>query len=835
MSETKSPGSAPAAHGITRRGFLKTTGALAGAAAVAGGGQCLRTLTASDTAYAEGADKICNEVCFINCAAQNCGLKVHVRDGKIVKATRKTDVDIPDGVEGYEYDRRPCLRGRSHVQWIYHPDRIKYPMRRVEGTERGAGQWERISWDEAIEEIAEKFNSYRSEFGPQSIAMPYLTGNNGCVQGGYGVFSRFCNVAQATYLDYCLDWGWATGEKRVTGALFGVNNSFWDCTRSKNIFIWGANLTETLIQSWHWIPEAQEKGAKVICIDPRYTVTASKCDTFVPIKAGNDSALILSMMHHVIENNLCDTEYLAAHTVAPYLVREDTGAFLRMSDLGTPATEGPVNALTGKPTVVDPVVVWSRDEQKGVSEKDCANPELVGSFEVEGFKVTTAYSKLVSHTENYTLDWASELTGIAKDTIAQLAETFADGPTAVWTCYGFDRYDNSDMLGHALTTLCAITGNLGVTGGGFGLPGTAKGLMLFASTGWMMPNPKLRYTTVPWVCLPEILETGKHGGKDYPIKALLNISGNPFANHADQKHFLDEVLPKIEFVVTHDSRMTDTCRYSDMVLPAAHWWETDDIGASTWLQLNEKAIDPLYESKSNVDFLTLLAQSMGLGEYFTVTEKEACEQVVNTSTALQAAGITYEKLEKAGSLFNVSPQYYDGVAVRNFKFSSPSGKLEFYQEKPTPRIDYGQDFEKESRRLPTHSAPLEAYEGNPLKRTYPLVAFQEHTRWRVHTSYGELSWLRELDPEPVIKLNESDAAARGVQTGDKVKAFNDRGSVVAKAIVDASLPEGMCNIPKGWQRFQCEEGNYQELTSGQINPVSLNQSYNDILVEVSKM
>lgn len=92
-----------------------------------------------------------------------------------------------------------------------------------------------------------------------------------------------------------------------------------------------------------------------------------------------------------------------------------------------------------------------------------------------------------------------------------------------------------------------------------------------------------------------------------------------------------------------------------------------------------------------------------------------------------------------------------------------------------------------------------------------------------------------LDPAPVVKLNPEDASARGIAAVDKVKVYNDRGYVVLTAKVDTALPSGMCNIPKGWQRDQVFEGGYQELTSGVIDPVSLNQAYGDVLVEVEKV
>lgn len=191
-------------------------------------------------------------------------------------------------------------------------------------------------------------------------------------------------------------------------------------------------------------------------------------------------------------------------------------------------------------------------------------------------------------------------------------------------------------------------------------------------------------------------------------------------------------------------------------------------------------------------------------------------------------------LKEKGSIFNVNPANFDGLKTHDFKFSTPSGRLEFYCENPQPRVNYGQEYDPVPLRLPDYTEPLEVNEGNPLRAKYPLAVLQEHSKWRVHTSFGDLPWLRELDPEPTVKISIGDASARGIQAGEMVRVFNDRGHVVLKAVVDGSLPVGVCNIPKGWERWQTVEGSYQDLTSRQLNPVTLNQTFNDILVEIEK-
>lgn len=824
MSAAKSPQA-----GLTRRSFLKTTAAVAGAAALTGSAGAMTALAAEET-EGQAGERIFHAVCAVNCNTQGCGLRVHVREGKAYKVTAKTDVEIPEGVEGYCYDRRPCLRGRSHVQWIYDPERIQYPLRRVDGTERGAGQWERITWDDAIAEIVTKFKGYIDEYGSRSIAVTRMWGNAGVVHGLYGAVPRFAHAMQATWLDDCLDIGAPTGNLRVVGEQYGGNNSFWDVQNARTLVIWGANLTEVNAQSWYWATVAQEKGTKIVCIDPRYSITASKADVWVPIKQGTDSVLILGTIRHIIENGQSADDYLMKYSVAPYLVRADNGLFLRTSDVAASSEDS-----TDATAESNPVLVWDEAAGKAVPDGEALAPAMTGSYEVGGVRVSTAFELLKEQVSPYTLEKTSEITGVDEQTIRDLASYYVNGPCATWITYGLDRYDNSHVVGHGWATLVALTGNYGIQGGGCGLPASAKGGIMLLDVGWMVPGGGRYSNTVPWLCLADVVKSGQFKGNPYPIKAILNVAGNPFSNHTQQKEFFEEVLPKIEFVVSHDLRMTDTCRYSDIVLPATHIFEHDDLnGSGAWLQINEKAVEPMGEAKSNLELFNLLAEPLGIGEFFGRTASEVVEGAINGSAALASLGITYERLKKEKVVCHLKPAYYDGVGIRDFTFKTPSKKLEFYQEKPVPRLDYGQTVDLSKYRLPFESYPDEAWEGSPLHDKYPLVAYQEHSRWRVHGTFGNLPWLRELDPEPTVKLNPKDAERRGIVNGDLVVAFNDRGSVKLKAVIDAGLPEGMCNIPKGWQRDQFIEGGYQELTSRRLNPVTVNQSYSDVLVDVQK-
>lgn len=184
MSETKSP-----LGGLTRRGFLKTTGAVTAVAAVAGTGAALAPMPAN----AEGGSSADGEQTFRSACRGNCGsrcpLEVTVREGKVVKA-RPMDMPGEDAVR-----KRFCVKGFSQPQRVYDTDRLKYPMKRV--GERGAGEWERISWDEAVSTIAEKMGAAIKDYGGTSVAVWSSYGSYGVLNGA---MAGYMSVAYGRFI-----------------------------------------------------------------------------------------------------------------------------------------------------------------------------------------------------------------------------------------------------------------------------------------------------------------------------------------------------------------------------------------------------------------------------------------------------------------------------------------------------------------------------------------------------------------------------------------------------------------------------------------------------------
>lgn len=767
---------------------------------------------ASSSKHPDQGDPSAQEViyscmCSGNCQSR-CRLFVHVRDGKAVKTSM---APYPDP----RYNR-VCLRGLSHVQRIYDPNRLKYPLKRA--GKRGEGKWERISWDEAIDLIVSKFRGYQEEFGKQSVAFSAVSGSEAYLNGAYSTY-RLASVMHATHTEASLDMADTYGLGRVIGSgnTFNQSNDRADLVNAKTIIIWAANVTDSHPHDWRFIVDAREKGAKVIVIDPRFTTAASKADQWISIRPGADPALALSMAHVILSERLYDEAYLRHHTVAPFLVREDTKKFLRQSD---------ITGITPDKKARD-YIVWDPETHEGRVAGETQKPALEGSFVVSGIKVTTAFSLLTQAMSPYSPEWAANACEIEPEVIRNLAHLYATNkPASIYN--GFIQYDNGMQTGHAWGILASLTGNIAKPGASVGHIGRAGEDINFAK--FFYPEGK-NSITVPWIYLKEVLKTGQFHGKPHPIKALLIHNSNVVCNGSNQGEIINTIFPAIDFIVVADMVHTDTTRYADVVLPICHWFEMQDIIQGPYHPytcVSEKALEPAYESKADMDIWRLIAQGLGLGKFFEHTNEEFIRMLLDTDAA-RLEGLTWERLQKE-KVVQTLPTCW--VNWEGNKFRTRSGRLEFYLEDPKPRLDCGIAIDKSREHLPVFEPPIEAWPDNPLRKKYPLVYHTVRNRWRLHSQWYDTPWLRELDPEPQVSINPADAKARGINDGDTVEVFNDRGHVVLKAKFSEAQRPGMVSVPKGWRREQFIAGSYQELTTDHLNTSSYNQCFYDVLCEV---
>jgi len=770
---------------FSRRTFLKGTAA-AGVAGLLGISTYSPKWLQPAQANADVEEKIVRSICSPNCW-HTCNHLVTVRDGKVVKSA---PAPMPDRV----YDRI-CLRGLTHIQRMYHPERIKYPMKRV--GERGEGKWEKISWEEAFDTIAEKFAQLRKQYGKQSIAIVGQSGNYGVLNGGFAAQYRFSGVLEAVHASGSVDSSLSAGFAAPlgTGIFDAYSNEPLDWVNARTIILWGSTCTESQINEWHFIQEAKEKGARLIVIDPIYTATAQKADIWVNLRPGSDTAFALGLMREIMAQGLVDKEFLLRHTCAPFLVRSDNKQFARIGK---------------KPLVWDAVSQTAKAHDAfGIS------PELEGTYQVNGVKCTTAYSLLWEKVKEYTPQKVAELTEVPPDVVIEVARLFATNkPGGIKFGFGADRYHHANLLGQAMITLLALTGNIGKSGNLIGVAFYGTDPMVY-NASWLFPAGTFP-AVLPLIKLQEtILKQDP-----YPIKAIYITCSNLLVQTADRNKWLKEVWPKLELIVAVDQFMNNTMDYADIILPAAHYYETEEpvvAGDVPYVLYRQKVVEPLLEAKPDWEIYRGIAERLGLGKYFPdgiQASKEWFDMPI-----LKKQGITFDKIRREGAVRFVPKPY---IPWQDGKFKTESGKLEFYLEK----------MASSGEELPVFKWPLEAGPDSKLAEKYPFVLITRHEKFRIHSQYENQPWLREINPEPVADINPKDARANGIADGEMVEVYNDRGHVVLKCRYNEAIRPGVIHIQQGWWRYPA--GHHQELTHAQYKEGIYNYSVFDVRVGLRK-
>jgi len=793
---------------FSRRSFIGTTAAAASATALAYSLQPVLKTLAADSTQGQATG---NEEQVFTCKCQwtclHCQYNVVVRGGRVVRAR-----PIPGGDA---IGNTMCLRGHAHLQRIYHPDRIKYPMKRA--GERGEDKWERISWEEAITLITDKWNADRERYGRQSVAWSHTSGNYGHLNGLYGYLGRFVNAAAMTTLETCIDQAIGFGLKRVMGGhAMAETVSMSD---AKSIISWGTNIAEGQIAHSRSVSDAREKGVLFVTIDPNFSTTAARADKWFAPRHGADVPLVMGLMNYIISNDLHDEEFLLAHTVAPVLINPATKRYLRLSDLGIAPAAGEDS----------PPVVWDLATNAAVALEEAVKPALSGPYMISGMQARTAFDHLLDEVGQYTLDATSELTELTPDQIMELARIAADGPVYHYTNYSSQAYPNGVHVGHVMATLAAVTGNVGKPGAAL----RPASNMFPINWGTLFPTADTS-PVVPMLELHNVLRTGEFKGAPFPVKSLFVAGCNPFHAYPDAKWFKEEIWDKLEFIVVVDLQMSESARNADIVLPVTHYWETETpmtIVLHPALEITEKAIDPLYEAKQDADIVRLLAARMGLGEYFDMTDDEFHRLVIDESESAKAMGITWDRLREEKSIRYHSEAPW--IEFEDLVFKTPTKRMEFYIDKPVPRLDYGQTIDVDRERLPHFFPPEEAWPGTESAKKYPLIMTSERSRFRWH-SQALNPWMLELAGEPILRMNPRDASSRSLEDGDYVEAFNDRGHAVVRLVLSESIRPGSVMYPKNWNQPEFKDGSWAEMTLAMVDPVGVNANFMDNRCEVRK-
>ncbi|MCH7578626.1 MAG: molybdopterin-dependent oxidoreductase [Chloroflexi bacterium] len=462
---------------VTRRGFLK--GASAGAAALyltqlgcSGGDDGIRRVVEQDQTFGDWTDvyrekwtwdKVTWGTHLIDCYPGSCLFRVYTKDGIVWREEQAGKYpEVEPGVP--DMNPRGCQKGACFSDVMYGPERLRYPLRRV--GERGGGKWERITWDEALTDVADGILDAIDEVGPESIIYETGPGNGGIVNGPLPGW-RLSRLIGATVLDT----NGLVGDFNVglyeTFGKFHFVSSVDDWFHSDLILTWHMNPVYTRIPSAHFIYEARYHGARVVNIAPDYNASSVHADLWVPVEPGTDAALALALCKIIIDEGWMNRDFVIEQTDLPLLVRLDTKHFLRAPDLP--------DADAGARD--DQFYVW--DEATGAlapAPRDTlrlkTTPALEGRFEVDladgtRIEVVPAFVLLRERLQEYTPEYAASVTGTKPSVIRRLARMVGEAKRVhILQGFNINKYYHGDLMERAQALLLALTGNFGRKGTG---------------------------------------------------------------------------------------------------------------------------------------------------------------------------------------------------------------------------------------------------------------------------------------------------------------------------------------------------------------------------------
>jgi len=824
---------APGGWRFNRRKFLIGAAAAAGAAAALGAASdelFLGGLQAADAAAPATPEDLIRTGHSNNCDGA-CGHLVHVADGKVKMVEGApydtTNIDgspIPDA-----YPPRICLRGVSQIENLYGTERIKYPYKRV--GERGSGQWQRISWDEASSMIADNLKKVQAKYGNDAVWIAPYTGSLSLLEGVVGVGFRFASTIGAVAGDFEGDnegdsstpAGWnyvlVDPDNPSNGGGFFDGHESTDFLSSKVIVLWGNNVAETSIPDWRIVKEAQARGATVVSIDPRFTATTAGSDAWLPIRPGTDAALADAMINYIIQHDLHDQAYLQQYTVAPYLVDPTTKKWLRTKDVGLGGDDYVVAGAGGK---LAPAT-------------GARQPQLMGTYSAGGLTAPTALQVLADTVSKYTPEYTASIVDIPAADIVALAKLWGTThPVGIRAGFALSHWYHGDLTMQAMLTLQALTGNIGVHGGGVTTFAGGLTTLAFDLPGWWAPEGTTIFTVMQPMQACDAMLTGK----PHPLRAAWFMVDN-YAQQMSDRNKVNKALRSLDFLVVTDYVMSATADLADVVLPACTYMEKTDLMSpnSFYLQYMPTVVKPLWESKSDLDAVSMVAKKMGVGQYFDKTPDEYLKELMHIGDPAGAdstvAGLKWEQLTSGAPRLNMPTVPY--APFFNKEFPTKSGKIEFYVEMLVP---YGQE-------VCDYKEPIEASPTNALAKKYPLTFLSTHTKFRTHSQYCDLPWMNEItaNGEGFLEINPADAKTRGVSEGQVVRVFNDRGEMKVYAKLTEAIKPGVVNCYQGgWDTIKVKqyvEGHPNNLTHQIANPAQSvipnfpsNAAYYDCLVQV---
>jgi anaerobic selenocysteine-containing dehydrogenase len=671
-----------------------------------------------------------------------CGAEIYVKDGKVI---------CVEGDGNHPFNQgRLCPKGLAIPQYMYHPDRVTTPLKRI--GERGEGKWEPISWDEAFDTVETKLKGIRDKYGAESVIfcqgtgrdiggpitfLMYAYGSPNWVQvglAGHACYTPRLGAMFATQGSYCVLDASQFLEERYESKEWEV---------PKYIILWAQNPIAGCHDGFfgHWIIDCMKRGSKLIVIDPRSTWFSSRADVHLQNRPGTDGAIALGMLNVIINEGIYDKEF----------VEKWCYGFDELKERVQEYPPEKVEEITWVPAdlIREAARLYAKNSPSAIQWGEPVDAMPAGSVVAQAINILWAITGNIDRPGGNVI--AKNSHGVTTYPFSSAELTYLYGEDLV-------KKLNEKRIG------------------------ANDYPMIKNFRGWVQPD-----------VLIEQLETEKPYKVHGAWIQTSNILGGQAAD--PRRHY--EAMKDLDFIVCVDLfQNPTTMALADIFLPAVTFTEKESF-RSWWqpLCVTQPAVDPVGECKSDWEINLEMAKRLATNPIKYNTVKE----LINDR--LKDGNTDFDTLAKKGG-WEFPPEgdptrpYYrheKGLLRKDGQpgFDTITGKVELYSKKYE---EWGLDP------LPYYEEPVESEISTPdVAKEYPLILTTgRRSPVFFHSEHRMIPWLRELDPYPTCEINDKTAEDLGISNGEWVYIENRRGKVKMKAKVTATAHPKVVTAPHGW-------------------------------------
>jgi anaerobic selenocysteine-containing dehydrogenase len=686
-------------------------------------------------------------LCF-GCWLQ-AGVLATVEDGKVVKLRGEPGHPVNQGWI--------CERSKAFIEHLYHEDRLNYPLKRI--GDRGEGQWEKLSWDDALNEVAEKLDRIRAQNGAEAVASIGGTG-----RGFSELFKvRFMNLFGSPNHANAGQWC-SVVSRQIHAAIYGAGASRAVKEPCKCAVIWGGNPAESFACIFSQHIRAKRKGTQYIVIDPKYSETTGRlADKWLKLRPGTDAALALGWLNVIIAEKLYDRDFVQTwcHGFSELQKRVKEYPPQKVAEITWLSEQEIVESARLYATSKPASIIWGvkSDMQgnnvTGITHAKCILRAITGNLDVTGGDMLSGpcekanYGAMLEHMDMLPPEQRKKQLGADSHKL-----------------WGFPGYE-----------MVAASAKPYWYG---------KGL----SAGFL---PGCHEPAV-WSAILD--------GRPYQVRGLICGGCNPLVAYPNTKRIYKALKSaKLELFVVAEQWMTPSAMLADYVFPITNWLEHPQLytqtfqGSGSAASLGERVVSPLHERKTDFDFYRGLGLKLGQESYWKDSlddEWAWCLQPLLEELNLNSAEEFAQK-QRFWSPPPVAKRYAttDPNTGKPRGFATPTGKVELYS---TILEKLGYDP------LPCYREPPETPISQPkLAEKYPFILITG-ARFRPmhHSEHRQIRSLRKLHPYPVAEINPDTARQLKIGEGDWVVIETARGKIKQKAKLTSRIPPRMVESQHGW-------------------------------------